>query len=109
MLMQSSRREFIGLLRRQKIGVKKHILKILVIGGMPATSEVNLGVNFLGWPETLEKQGEKISRRIRCEIGGNLPKISQPKLENSTQIRFADLGIKSQAPPPTHNQTKLAP
>ena len=54
-----------------------------------------LGVNFGGGPEILEKQGRKIRyqnspAKFTEKFAGNFPKIRQPKIKNSPQIRSAE-------------------
>ena len=61
---------------------------------MPTILGVNLGREFSGWPETLEKQGRKIRyqnspSKFAEKFAGKFPKIRGTKIKNSPQIRSA--------------------
>ena len=62
---------------------------------MSTILDVNSGREFFGWPETLEKQGQKIRYRnspskFAIKIRrNNFPQIRRNKIENSPQIRSA--------------------
>ena len=78
--------------RKQKIGVNKFWVRESEIGEeCRQVWGVNLGVNFSGGPETMEKQGRKIRYpNSLSKFAGNFPKIRQTKLKNSPQIRSAE-------------------
>ena len=61
---------------------------------MPTILDVNFGREIFGWPESLEKQGQKIRYRsspskFAEKFAGNLPKVRRAKIKNSPQIRSA--------------------
>ena len=62
---------------------------------MPAILGVNFGREFIGGPETLEKQGQQICRKKLLEnfaekFASKFPKIRRTKLKMSPQIRSAE-------------------
>ena len=86
---------YVGLPRKQKIAVNKFWVQESEIGGECRQFWTwLLGVNFLGWPETLEKQGQKIRdqnspSKLAEKFAGNFPKIRRTKIKNSPKIRSA--------------------
>ena len=62
---------------------------------MPTILDVNFGREFIGWPETLEKnKAEKFAiknspSKFAEKFVGDFPKIRRTKIKNSPQIRSA--------------------
>ena len=61
---------------------------------MPTILDVNFGSEFLGWPETLEKQGRKFRDQnspsnFAEKFASNFPTVRRAKIKNSPQIRSA--------------------
>ena len=61
---------------------------------MPTILEVNIGREFFGWPEALEKQGQKIRYQnlpsnFAEKFAGNFPQIRRTNIKMLPQIRSA--------------------